>query len=219
MTKARNYDIRIASQNARGLKTDDKIHELSTSMTQRGFFAVCIQETWRNGVESIDHEGNRFIFNGLEKHLHRSCRGEQGVAIVLNSDAMAAWKAAGSVVYNEFGARIIDIRLKTTTNGIFLISAYAPVGVADENIWEDFLTKLDTCISKKQPDDILVIGCDSNSSMGVSQLNDTHKLDMNSVGKLGLSHRNNAGIRFSTYLETNSLVALTTYFRKKSYVT
>jgi len=94
MTKARNYDIRIASQNARGLKTDDKIHELSTSMTQRGFFAVCKQETWRNGVESIDHEGNRFIFNGLEKHLHRSCRGEQGVAIVLNSDAMAAWKAA-----------------------------------------------------------------------------------------------------------------------------
>ena len=221
MKKARNNnDIRIASQNVRGLKTNDKINELSATITQRGYFAVCLQETWRSGAESIDHKGNRFLFNGLEKHQHQSRRGEQGVAIVLNQDALAAWKAAGSVVYNEFGARIIAIRLTTKCNSIFLISAYAPVGVADEYLWEDFLINLETCISKKHRDDILIIGCDSNSSMGVSQLiENERKFDMNSIGKFGLSHRNNAGIRFSTYLETNSLVALTTYFRKKSYRT
>ena len=219
MIKARKNDIRIASQNVRGLKSNDKINELSTSIAQREYFAVCLQETWRNSTESIDHKGIRFLFNGLEKHQHRSRRGEQGVGIALNPDALTAWKAAGSVIYDEFGARIIAIRLKTKVNSIFLISAYAPVGVADDDVWEDFLSKLDSCISKKHPDDVLVIGCDSNSSMGVSQHTELHQSELNSIGKFGLKHRNNAGIRFSTYLETNSLVALTTYFQKTDYVT
>ncbi|XP_066912448.1 uncharacterized protein [Clytia hemisphaerica] len=55
--------------------------------------------------------------------------------------------------------------------------------------------------------------------MGISQRNEIHQSELNSIGKFGLKHRNNAGIRFSTYLETNSLVALTTYFQKNDYVT
>ena len=62
----------------------------------------------KSSIESIDHKGIRFLFNGLEKHQHRSRRGEQGVGIALNTDALTAWKAAGSVIYNEFGARIIS---------------------------------------------------------------------------------------------------------------
>jgi exonuclease III len=223
MRRARNNDLCIISQNVRGLKTNDKIHELSTIIKHRGYFAACIQETWRNGVEDIESDGNRVILNGLDKNLTKSRRGEQGVAIVLSPEAVKAWKTAGSTVHNEFGARIIAVRLQSNdcndnAVGLFLISAYAPVGVADAIVWEDFMGKLDCCISKKLPGDILIIGCDTNSSIG-NTCNSVNTLEMSSVGKFGHVHRNNAGVRFSTYLETNSLVALTTCFRKRSYVT
>ena len=44
-------------------------------------------------------------------------------------------------------------------------------------------------------------------------------IGMSSVGKFGLPHCNHAGTRFSTFLEINSLVACSTYFRKKNYAT
>ena len=82
MPKARNIrDICIVSQNARWLKNEDQIQELSTTIKTKGNFAVCIQETWRSGVENFDHNGNHFIFNGLDKNLNTSCRGEQGIAM------------------------------------------------------------------------------------------------------------------------------------------
>ena len=223
MPKARNIDVHIISQNARGLKTDDKIQELSTTIKSRGYFAICIQETWRNGIEDIEHNGNRFIFNGLDKNSTKSRRGEQSVAIAFSPEAVLAWKAGGSIMYNNYGARILAVCLQTqdqknNTTGIFLISAYAPVGVADKNVWEDFLNNLDQCISNKLPTDILIIGYDTNSSVGIKQIHDK-TLAMNAVGKFGLPHVNNAGIRFSIYLETNAFVALTTYFTKKSYMT
>ena len=44
--------------------------------------------------------------------------------IALSTDALTAWKDAGSKIYNEFGARIIAIRLKIKVKSIFLISAF-----------------------------------------------------------------------------------------------
>ena len=40
-----------------------------------------------------------------------------------------------------------------------------------------------------------------------------------SIGPFDLTHRNRAGIRFSTYLELNNLVAVTTYYKKNNYAT
>ena len=42
---------------------------------------------------------------------------------------------------------------------------------------------------------------------------------MSSVGSFGLTHYNAAGIRFTTFLETNHLVACSTYFQKNNYTT
>ena len=44
---------------------------------------------------------------------------------------------------------------------LFLVSAYAPVGVADNSIWEEFFENLDECVSRKKADDILIIGCNT----------------------------------------------------------
>ena len=102
--------------------------------------------------------------------------------------------------------------------GIFLVSAYAPIGSADQSHWDDFMDKLDTCIARRLKGDIVVIGADTNSNMGVSNRRNTSN-PMNSLGNCGLRHVNNAGLRFNTYLETNNMVALTTCFQKRSYGT
>ena len=52
--------------------------------------------------------------------------------------------------------------------GLFLITAFAPIGSANKKLWDNFIEKLETCISRKHPNDILVIGCDTNSSIGTS---------------------------------------------------
>ena len=80
----------IVSQNARGLKSDHKLRELTSTIKSRGYFAVCIQETWMSGVENFELNGYHFILDGLDKDLNTSRRGEQGVAIALSPKATLA---------------------------------------------------------------------------------------------------------------------------------
>lgn len=214
----------IISQNTRGLKSDDRVMELFMSLKKRRVFAACLQETWRTGCCTLEHEQCRLVLAGLDPRAVKSRRGEQGVGIALSEKAVAAWKAAGSQVHNDFGARVIAVRLLVKDNrnrevGVFLVSAYAPVGNADQHVWEEFLEKLDQCIARKQRNDVLVVGADTNSSMGVSSRNDENTGIRDSLGKFGLPHVNKAGTRFHTYLEVNSMVALTTCFRKRSHNT
>ena len=122
----------------------------------------------------------------------------------MSHEATNAWNASGRTVFNNFGSRILAVRLicqdvKGKNVSIYLISAYAPVGVANDTV----LDNLEQCIRNKAKDDILLIGCDCNSLEGKP-----------SIGKHGLPHRNDAGVRFLTFLETLNLMAITTYFRK-----
>ena len=139
-TSARKSTIRLVSQNARGLKSEEKMEELTLSMKARGIFASCIQETWRSGKDTVDINQCKLVFAGLDVKEQRSNRGSQGVGIVLSSQAVDAWRAAGCELHNDLGARIIAVRLlmrdkKGKDIGVFLISAYAPIGIADENLW------------------------------------------------------------------------------------
>ena len=62
--------------------------------------------------------------------------------------------------------------------------------------------------------DILVIGTDTNSSMGHASENDDGPL-----GNFGLPHVNDSGRRFLSYLSINNLSVMTTAFMKKKYAT
>ena len=104
--------------------------------------------------------------------------------------------------------------------GIFLVSAYAPIGVSDQCLWDKFFDCLDTCISRKYQNDILVIGSDTNSSIGTQTVPQQFDAgNFQSVGCHGIGHTNESGRRFLSYLEMNNHVALTTYFQKKTYGT
>ena len=91
---AKKKTISLISQNARGVKAEEWMEELTSSMNRRGIFAACVQETWRSGNDVIDLNRCKLILAGLKKE-EQSRRGSQGVGIVLSSLAVDAWRAAG----------------------------------------------------------------------------------------------------------------------------
>ena len=132
--------IKILSQNVQGIKKSSHIEELIHSFNRRKLFAACLQETWRTGNEQFEQDGVRVIAAGLEE---QTGRGSQGVAIILGPESLECWRAAGYELHTDFGARVIAVRLllndkKNNEIGMFLISAYAPVGKDDDVIWEDY---------------------------------------------------------------------------------
>ena len=187
-------------------------------MKERNAIAMCIQETWRNGIELLEKDSFKVVSVGLEKNVQQGNRGSQGVAIVLNSDGEAAWKAGGYEMYVEFGARVMAVRLVLRDHenrdiGVFLISTYAPVGNATEDEWDLYFDQLSSCIAKKHHNDIVLIGSDTNSSMGTSSETE------DPVGNFGISHINNSGRRYRSYLSINNLSAMTSCFKKNDYGT
>lgn len=128
----------IVSQNLLGLKSEARLEEFFFSFKSRGLLAACVQETWRTGTDTLENGGCLLFLSGLKEM--KSNRGEQGVGIALGEHGVAAWKEAGSVLHNDFGGRIIAIRLQfRDARGklvcIFLVSAYCPIGSSDPEKW------------------------------------------------------------------------------------
>ena len=217
--KKKHHSATIISQNVRGLKSAEKLDVLFSVMEVRNVFAACLQETWRSGMEVLQHDKYRLITAGLDPKDVKCRRGSQGVAIALSPLAVSYWEAGGSEFHTDLGARVIAVRLSMMDRmkkevGVFLVSAYAPVGVESQETWDDFFATLDRCIKRKRNQDLLFIGVDTNSSMGISG-----DRSSNAVGRFGVQHVNDSGLRFKSYLATSDLSAVTTRFKKKSYVT
>ena len=146
--KAKNFNyLNIITQNAHGMKTNHRIHEISSQIHQNKLFAVCLQETWKNGDDTFIENECTFILHGIDRNDDNSRRGKGGVAIVLSKAARNAWNMAGSTVHKNFGSRIIAVRLLVKDNSnkdcyLYLVSAYAPIGVADPQLWDFFLLSL-----------------------------------------------------------------------------
>ena len=210
--------LNFLSANVQSFKSDSKLEESILSMKSGKIYAAAIQETWRSGSENLNLRGFTFLCHGLPS---QSCnRGSAGVAIILSMEAKTAWEKANCEIHNDLGPRIIAIRMCTSsTNSIFLISAYAPTSTSSESDWNEFFDNLAKCVKRKNRNDILLIGADCNSSIGTNQLQ--HHPGYDSIGKFGLQHRNDSGTRFLHFLQQNNLAAITTFFKKPihKYVT
>jgi len=146
------YVTDFVSQNVRGLKSNDRMDERFNAITSRIIFAACIQEAWRTGCDALEYEDSFVLLAGLDPENVTCNRRSQGVRIVLSASAVKAWRAAGSIVHNDLGARVIAVCLLTKEClgmdiSIFLISAYAPIGASDESIWNEFFDSLNNCLS------------------------------------------------------------------------
>ena len=66
---------------------------------------------------------------------------------------------------------------------------------------------------------LMPLGSDTNSSMGVADKRANDNVVRTCVGQFGLQHVNDSGRRFKSYIAINNMRILTTFFRKKSYAT
>ena len=199
--------------------------ELLDWLARRHAFAACLQETWRLGNdEPLEEAGFTFVGASLTTQTRR---GSQGVAIVLSRAAAAAWRAAGSHVW-RVSSRVIAVRLlvrdprnRSRSLGVLLVSGYAPVSTASAAEWAEYYNDVTMALSHRHSGDVVVFGTDGNASIGRGSLGSLGDGDdrTGAVGPHGLEHMNVSGRRLRTFLETNGLAALSSFFRKPYYGT
>ena len=176
--KKRKASAKFVSQNVRGLKSDVRLDELFSYIVRMSVLAACVQEIWRSDVETLQNAQCLLLLAGLPSNLQAGKRGSQGVGIVLNAE----------------GVKMLKDHTNTDV-AVFLISAYAPVSSAPDSVLDEYYDRLDECMQRKRHDDILVIGTDSNSSIGTVVLNNGPVGQFCPVGQFGLNHVNAAGRR------------------------
>ena len=213
---------RIWTQNVQGLVREDKLFELFHAVKDRNAYAVCIQETWRegNGCEQLQQGDQVGIFAAGKVKTGKG-RGRRGVGIILSKAANEALGRAtlkGKAIHDDLGDRVLAVRLimeneRGEEQGIFLVSAYAPNGdsLSSQEDWGAFYSSLGACLDRQKKGDMLILGVDANASMG---------LDRKVCGSHGNPRARPAGVKFAEYLRQRQLASTAGFFRgKKSYDT
>ena len=133
----------------------------------------------------------------------------------------------------DLGPRVVAVRLlareprarswsdnASSPLGIFQISGYAPVSTAPEADWDAYYASLSSAIARAHAGDVIIIGTDSNASIGRGCLGGSRSDDhVGAVGPHGLAHINNSGRRMRSFIETHALASLTSFYRKRHYGT
>ena len=79
--------LNIVTQNVRGIKTTERIFELSKQVKLQNTFALCLQESWKS-EQSVEIVNDcTFLLHGLKESENTSKRGQGGVGIVLSQFA------------------------------------------------------------------------------------------------------------------------------------
>jgi len=147
----------------------------------------------------------------------------EGVGIVLNPKAAAAWKAAGEV-WKAVSSRLIMARLKWVrkkwqqleTSYVTVLCAYAPTAKAPPSVKTSFFEQLQDCLDSVPRDDTLLILGDFNAHVGVFDDNETWT---GVLGKHGIGVRNSAGEDLLQFCGINQLSVMNSFFEKRYYGT
>ena len=228
-SRRKDSDIRILSQNVRGLKdlktdgSNPKLDEVVKHLHDSGTYACCLQETWCTGGGKWEVDGYLFLQHGLETSTCN--RGRLGLAIGLSKDAQQAFVKAGSQKL-VFGDRIMAARLAMPAgkhcrrvkgkkvmcdriHNVFLVNAYAPVSRASVEERKSFYSCLERCLAECKPHEILVMGGDVNASMGTRR-----DVGVQTLGSFGETHVNAAGTELYDFCTLHGLSVSSTYFKK-----
>jgi exonuclease III len=227
--RSRDSHFIFYTQNANGLKRVGKIDAIVDRMRRSNIDIYLVQETWLEGegreYEHVEINGYTAFFHG---NATATCsRGRGGVAIFLSKRAKKAWEDAGANKPLLSGpidgcARWMAIKLKTREpkpRDLFVVTAYHPTtSGANEGASQDFYQKFDTFLEDSthhQP--TIIIGCDANSPLGVSQGEDDRAI----LGKYGGHHTRDdeAEHLLRNLLHKHKLRASTTDFLHNRYDT
>ena len=225
VSRSRSCTRDIWSQNCRGLKTDARVTEVVSELSERHVWAAGLQETWRSGRDEFSEAS--YCFLGVGPATQQG-RGSSGVALVLSRSATSAWQAAGAIVHADLGHRVVaapllakDARTRRPL-GVYLISSYAPTSDASASAWDEYYSALATAIARMPFGYVLVICTDANASIGRGGLGNTATELSGRNGAVGphrLDHVNESGRRLRSFLELHQLASLASFFRKAHYGT
>ena len=159
---------------------DRKLDLLVSELRRYGVSVAAIQETKWFGRDVWQADKHTFLHSGrrLPKDGEPAVRNE-GVGILLDERATAAWKEAGEV-WNDISSRIVTARLKLVGAGqrkpggsrekkntyLSVVCVYAPTAKAPPGVAQKFTEDLQDIVDKI-PDVLLLLG-DLNARVGCS---------------------------------------------------
>jgi len=106
------------------------------------------------------------------------------VGILLSPDATRAWHRVAEQkrpnIINDLGARVmaVTLNLDSDNNGraravdVFIVSSNAPTSTHSEVEWEAYYDALSAALARRPPNAIVIIGADTNASIGRGKFND-----------------------------------------------
>ena len=148
---------------------------------------------------------------------------QEGVGILLDKKASAAWRIGGEV-WKAVSSRLISMRLRWASSDgrrsskargsfVTIVCGYAPTARAPSCVKSMFLEELQITLDAVPKNDILLLLGDFNARVGVQDSDDS--LWSNVIGGHGLEERNLAGEEFLQVCELNQLLIMNTWFQKK----
>ena len=223
MTRGQHYDIgsrsatRLAGQNVRGL-TQLKLSKVVQFMGDRKISISCLQETWQvtpDGTEILEMDGFLIIHHGEKT---KSCkRGRNGVTIILDSKARAAFESGGSKFRHSENGRVLTLDIPVEgSKTLKVTSAYAPCSNRHSAERQAFYDDVAVQTQNSNAQDMNAVFIDGNASMGVGVHAKDRPLDAHaSLGPYGERHVNAAGQELREFLQVNSLASAMTFFLTK----
>lgn len=206
-----NTCLRVMSQNVQQL-SDNKEEELIGKIYSERIHVMCLQETWRHEATQWSNNECTVITNGPSKDMSRIGK---GVAILLGPQATKAWRASGERTL-RYGERIVavqfELKVKRKTHHVRIVSAYAPHSGYPQNVREEYLSQLEACVNDCSSFERLIIGTDTNASIGIRNSND---LVDRVRGPYGIEYENECGRSLYQLLAMQELCLPTTFFKAK----
>lgn len=200
-TKLKNTKLRIASYNARTLRSEDRLEELLYELDKIAWDVVGVSEVRRQGEESIKlHSGHILYYRGDDNTSH-----EHGVGLLIHKRLTDNIKCITSV-----SDRVIYVVLQITNRiTIKVIQVYAPTGTALDLEVENFYEDISKSIHENKSTYTIVTG-DLNAKVGADR-DDTQTF----IGKFGYGSRNSRGDMLVNFMEQEKLFHMSSFFEKR----
>jgi len=193
---------KIGNWNVRTLLESGNIAQAAREMAKREIDIMGISETHWIGHGKLQlQEGETIIYSGREDNIHR-----QGVGILMSRNTSRAL-----IDWSPISERIIQARFYSNYIKLTLVHVYAPTEDAEEQVKDEFYTRLQDVLSSCRTHDMLIVTGDMNAKVGNNNTSFERVM-----GKHGLGQRNNNGERLCEICDMNELMITGTLFPHKT---
>ena len=194
--------FRIITKNVRGLKTDERIHELMHELTSMSHWDILIlTETWR-----LD-EFEMFTTNDGHLFANAGCKaGRRGVGFLIHRKWVKCMHN-----FTPINERVACITLQRQKFRIKILGVYFPhCGYSDDCV-QQMYNILEGAVRETKKREHLVIAGDFNAEIGVRQVVDNQKL----IGEWSIGEQNYRGFMLKRWCELHDVSITNTLYPKR----